>query len=597
MPHSLVVVRLDPWRSSFWIAPSGRLAASKIVTRPFWALRVSLADEDVPREPIMDPSLLYVVSSEHSPVHVPNSTLTLGPRIAFDSGRKAGGDAELTTTRPLHSSEPYVDWPLYVHTAPLLRIHYSSQRPFTKMYYELDKPSLSKFKRIALQNHTAVFDYWAQYSRTRRCWIPETKPVPRQWSSFSEKEYTFVLGALNPPRAYCFDFLDDYCPPLEGPSSIYDEIYIFHQVCRDYRWPAAEDTIGWVRFLRLQSRPDHDNPRSVMGHSPTNIHKDGMLRTAMQNLYSLPNPHEMSGDLLACPSYEGGEEDICSLFTSTSDDPNLPFDFPLLPWEYRTIPLKRPRLIVLEVFGVILDRESAIRRALSMWMPFVRRRISLDKLISRYMEAEAFAERKLTMAASSLAAIVHEALATLAGRLNLSTEDSLKLITSALPMILQPHLYPDVASALRALRAQGFNLLYIPPHSPETLVHLQHVLPPSTLRHPGAIVSPSAASIHFVSGSAYWESVHKFSSTRIPDLQREDVLVASVGIGRVLGPAQQSGFATALVRRPDSIEANVDYIVSADPRANPEPSVVVDSLTALSQVLMENEKSRHAEPI
>ncbi|KAI0367372.1 hypothetical protein BV20DRAFT_1123521 [Pilatotrama ljubarskyi] len=585
MPHSLVVARLDPWRSSFWIPPSGRLASRKVLTRPFWALRVSLADEDEREKPIMDPTLLYLVSSEPSPVRVPNSTLTLGPRIACDSNRAVGEDAQLTTTRPLHSSEHFIDSPLYVHTVPLLRIHYSYNEPLTKIYYELDKASLLKFKQIALDNHGVVFEYWARYTRSRRSWMPATEPVPEDWTCFSEKENTFVLGGSNPPRAHCFDFLDDCFPCLETPSIVYNEIYIFHQICRDYRWLGVEDTIGWVRFLRLDRSRVQDDPSSVMVHCHTSICEDSVLRTALMNLHSLPNPHKMADDFLTSPSPANTDDISSSLWTSSSDDLNLPFAFPLLPWKYRSIPLTPPKLIVLEIFGVMLDRESAIRRALGMWMPFLRRPLSLDKIIYRYLEFEAFAERKRTTCASSLAAIVHEALEMLAGRLDIDRDMRPKLIKCALPIILEPHPYPDVENALCALQERGFIIVYIPPHSPDTLVHLRRVLPPSSLRHSGAIVCPSAASIHFISGPAFWESVHKFGSSHVPGLRREDVLVVSVGMGRILGPAQETGLATALVRRPDNREANVEYLVSSDPRGNPESSVVVDDLSALSQVL------------
>ncbi|KAI0367350.1 hypothetical protein BV20DRAFT_1123502 [Pilatotrama ljubarskyi] len=250
---------------------------------------------------------------------------------------------------------------------------------------------------------------------------------------------------------------------------------------------------------------------------------------------------------------------------------------------YRSVPLGRPRVVVLEIFGVILDREFAVKRALSTWLPFVGPGIPLDKIVSRYVECEAFVARERAKSAMSLTMIVHDALVTLAKKLDVAHDACAKLVTSTLPIILEPQPYPDVCDAVDALRGKGLTLIFLPPHSHETLTYLPRVLPPTLLEH--SVVSPTAPSIHFASNAALWKSLHELSASRLPGLREDEILVASTGIGRILAPAQERGLVTALVKRPGNREASVNFHVSPYAEANPKPSVVVDSLSALSQVL------------
>ncbi|KAI0367352.1 hypothetical protein BV20DRAFT_559315 [Pilatotrama ljubarskyi] len=378
MPHSLVVARLDPARSAFWIPRFGRLAASKIVTIPFWALRVSLVNEDEV-QPIVAPGTLFVISTQPSPIHIPNASLTLGPRLALDSKRIGALDAQLTTTRSLHSSEACLEWPLYVHTIPRLRIHYSSQKPLTTMHYELDRPSLLKFKDVALDNQLPALDYYYREVRPRQAWIPATESIPDKWTSFSGRRHRYVLGAANSPRAYCFDFLDDYLPCFESPATVYEETYLFHQVCKDYTWHGAVDTIEWVISRRLRATESQDHPCAVHIAPSSFTCEDDSLRSVAQQLYALPSPH------LGTPAKRGksspSSTDSWNVYTTSSDYPYLPASFKFLYEEFESI-LGRPRVVVLEIFGVILDRESAIlERALSAWPPFACRGVSLDKMV------------------------------------------------------------------------------------------------------------------------------------------------------------------------------------------------------------------------
>ncbi|KAI0367366.1 hypothetical protein BV20DRAFT_1054830 [Pilatotrama ljubarskyi] len=584
MPHSLVVARLDPYSSAFWLTRFGQLTARKIHTAPFWALRVALVDEEKVDKPIMNPRLLYVVSTEPSPINIPGSSFTLGPRLALDSKRLQGADAQLTTTYPLHSFEDVIDWPLYVHTVPRLKIHYPNE-PLATIYYELDKPSLLKFKYAASNNTAPARDYYYREVRPRRAWIP-TESAPREWSSFSGgHHHRYILGGANAPRAYCFEFVDDYFPCLESPSIIYEEIYLFHQVCKDYRWDGVVDTIDWVVARRQQGTKPEDNPGATKAPSPLDAYRNYPLRSTAMELFSLSSPYshipvEPVEDLPF--NWEG--RDPFSLLSTASDYPFLPDTFKFLREIFRDIPLGRPRIIVLDIFGVILDRESAVRRALSTWSPFVRRRVSLDKILSRYVECEAFAERAHDASAVSLATIVHDALLTLAKKLDVAPDIRAKLVASTLPIILEPQPYADVCDAIDTLKAAEFTLMYLPPHSPETLTDLRRVLPPNILED--SVISPTAPSVHFASSEASWKCLHALGANHLPGLREDEILVASAGIGRILAPAQGSRLATAHVRRPDNREASVNFFVSTFAESNPKPSVVVDSLGALSQLLI-----------
>ena len=215
MPHSFVVCLFDPWISSRWLTPSGRLAAAKIQAQPFWALRGSLADEEHYMDtPIMNPTFLYVVSTMPSPIPIPTSALVLGPKVSRFSGARAFDDHHLTVNPPLPSYEPGLQLPVYLHTTPRIRIHWSHNKPFTRIGTTLDDPSLLKFKVVALENIQLELDYFRQYVRP----LDTEGPMA-----------DMPLGQPNNPQAYAFHFLESSDRPIEYPSYIYSELYLYQQ--------------------------------------------------------------------------------------------------------------------------------------------------------------------------------------------------------------------------------------------------------------------------------------------------------------------------------------------------------------------------------
>ncbi len=64
-------------------------------------------------------------------------------------------------------------------------------------------------------------------------------------------------------------------------------------------------------------------------------------------------------------------------------------------------------------------------------------------------------------------------------------------------------------------------------------------------------------------------------------LEREEILVVSASVGRVLHAAQSAGHATALVQRSENFEGHVEFVVGAEQRFSPRPSVVVGDLLQL----------------
>ncbi|KAI0326093.1 hypothetical protein GY45DRAFT_1437883 [Cubamyces sp. BRFM 1775] len=710
MPHSFVVCLFDPWISSRWLTPSARLAAAKIQAQPFWALRVSLADEEHYKDtPIMNPTLLYVVSTIPSPIPIANSSLVLGPKASKFSSSRAYENPELVVKPPLPSFELALQIPVYLHTTPRIRIHWSFNKPFTRISYVLDDTSLLKFKDIALDNIQSELDYWRQVVRPARGQVA-MGDVPVEWSTFSGPEDPYVLGGLNNPQAYAFHFLEGSDRPVEYTSYIYHELYLYNQIRKDYSWFGVEATIAWVRETRQyifqalsnqsgsQGRPateTQDNRSaeiqdSAMAETPNYVlvvveaqdnrsaeaqsdpiadnahvetqskrnveaqggtvanesaaptfpaHNDPALHAAAQALFAMRNPFEIDPQLQTAADEDANR--VGSGSSPNSDgsheydpdtDPILPPAFPKLAGKYSIVKCGLVKVVAFEVFGVILNREDAIRRALQEWLPFVPRTCGLDDVVRRYVHYEAFTERDLESCNEiTLETIIQGGLQALAEQLHIDPSEQAHLLSTALTTILTPHPYPDAGSTIADLKRRGYSLVCLPPHSPsDTLEHARRVLPAGTLD--GVRVFPKVSSVHFASltrDPAFGSTFQEFCSegvvsnlrgvanavadatsgvaggadgltgpARTDDkdkdsdsdeesklLNRNEIIIATAGMGRVVVGAQEGGFATCLVERADCRESLVSFALGGGGYRHPVPSIIVEGFAALGKAL------------
>ncbi|KAH9888123.1 hypothetical protein C8Q73DRAFT_204394 [Cubamyces lactineus] len=502
-----------------------------------------------------------------------------------------------------------------------------------------------------------------------------------------------VFGLPNNPQAYAFHFLESSDRPIEYPSYIYSELYLYKQICKGYSWFGVEDSIAWVRETRqhisqilnhgmsgsqehsaiaaenqgtpvsniqvdaiaetlsnmvveaehsqpveTQRDPDAGEPnvgtpsdRNIEargGTFPNEIvtpifptHTDPALQAAAQALFALCSPFEVDAEAQATTDGDADREgpDRCPSHDYDPDtDPILPPAFPMLAGEYTVVKCGVIKVVAFELFGIILNREDAIRCALQEWLPFIPRTWSLDATVRRYVHCEAFAERDLAFDNEfALDTIVQGGLQALAEQLHINPSERDHLISTALATILAPHPYPDASDTLTELKQRGYSLVCIPPHSPsETLEHARRVLPPGTLD--GVRVFPRPSCVHFSSltrGPSFASIVEVFCSEGVATagdvadttsqtdgdldnpinpndsdkkpklLQRNEILVATAGMGRIVVGAQESGFATCLVERADCRESLVSFVLGGGAYRHPVPSLIVEGLAPLCAAL------------
>ncbi|KAH9899140.1 hypothetical protein C8Q73DRAFT_787063 [Cubamyces lactineus] len=464
MPHTLIVAQFHPAASSYWLPRSGQRAAARIPTVPFWALRFNLNDYS---EKSDRPHQLCVVSPDPSPVPLPNASLTLGPKHAVLSGTFYTGNEDLTAMAALPCSDWLVRRPLYIHATPVISMDMFCCPPLECVICQLDEDSMRRFRQAVRDGTEALYEY--RKDKEQEKWAAQVA----QWGRHDLSEFvfgqhgwdpTYMFSRLNNPQAYCFAFVySGKMPGFAQRPTIYNELLLYAQ------WRGVERAILWVRDMRANENcSEHhvsaqpDNPSAQC----TPFETDPSFREAVKQLEDGRCPISLEEE-------EEMEEasDTTSDITSESDNSRYvwvswrTWAFPELALEFPEIPLGNPRIVVLDLFGVVLDREAAIRCALAKWLSFTHNGQTAEGILSRYIEIEALVARRNLAAASSIAAIVHGALQTLADKLAMPPQVQSQLITDAMTVILKPAPYRDAERVIAALLGQGRSIIVIPPYS------------------------------------------------------------------------------------------------------------------------------------
>ncbi len=275
--------------------------------------------------------------------------------------------------------------------------------------------------------------------------------------------------------------------------------------------------------------------------------------------------------------------------------------FPRLPFEFSEVATPtRIKVVVFDVFGVILvcdvrgslrscltdspqDREGAIRTALTPWTMVSGCTKDATLLTRLYIESEALINHDCSTQPISFARVVYSALLALAERLGLSIAPHSRLFTDTFMHILTPARFVDAEPALTALADRGVKLICFPPYSSTTLQHYTRVLPPAFHKH--VELAPLATPVHFAAGDKPWWQMYAKCKQVAPNVRDDEILVVSAGVGRVLVPALEREYATTLLRRPDSLESHVDFIVGERREHNPVPLMTVGGLMELCATL------------
>ncbi|KAI0323548.1 hypothetical protein GY45DRAFT_1332459 [Cubamyces sp. BRFM 1775] len=582
MPHTLTAVQFNPAASAYWLPRSGQRTAAKIPTTQFWAIRFHIDDSE---EGDTCPKWLCVVSPEPSPLPLPNASMTLGPKRSRVSSVIHAGHEDLTLGVALPcTNDETVHLPMYVHTAPVVKIHMFCSPPVKRVLCQFEGESLRRFKRTVRDNDAALREHWIsrqsiQWVRRIAHWNHHGLPDP----TFSEQaiDPTYMWSYLNNPRAYCFDFIyDGLVNAIEKRPRIHEEILLYAQICRDYRWKGVERTLLWIRA----SRTNGNNPQ----REAEPLVEDHDSQDATKLFRSDPAVRQIAKELLTFDIHsldvEEEEREAATSSDSSTGSGDLgytlvyhrDFAFPQLAWKYPEIPLGTPRILVFDTFGVVLNREEAIRRVLASWLPLTHRVQTFDDILALYMEIEALTARSAESLATSMAAIVHSALRILANKLGILSQADFALAADAVAEIVKPRPYHDVEPALEALSRQGLPVIVIPPHSEVAIEHLVSSLPCNKV-----LAANEPLSIHFAATNSFFKSLLKQCRSIVPHIEPKDVLFVSAGVGRVIAPASLAGHPTALLERHGTIASKVRFVVGHLPHTNPVPSLVVEDLTKL----------------
>ncbi|PIL23221.1 hypothetical protein GSI_14530 [Ganoderma sinense ZZ0214-1] len=565
MPHTFVHLKLNPKVSAYWLPLSGQQAAEKIPVRSFWALRANwYGDEGDPA-----PGFIFVVSSQPSPYPLVNASLTLGPKLAHDTGVLCEHPTALRTMEPIMTENKNVCCPLYLHAAPMISINPDCRPLVEWFHYRLDAWSLEVFIRVARELFPASQDFreWQKRSQAKSGGPEGVEP---EWSSFDGGN-SYIIGGRNDPRTFVFKFLKDPYPSLEGPPTIYEEIRLYKQLCKDYKWKGAQETIDWVANVRKESG-------SVLPFLPTVIPASPPVEDPSWAADALSLLHKR---------YPPTDTEAID-YDSDNESEFVPRSFPhIMPRFSEVATPSCIKIVVFDIFGVILDREGAIRRALTPWTMVSGCTKDATQLTRLYLESEALADSDSSTQPTSLARIVYCALLALAERLDLPISPASTLFTDAFTRILSPAPFADAEPAITALAARGVRLVCFPAYSSTTMEHLRSMLPAAFHKH--VELAPLAMSVHFAAGDQPWWKMYDRCRKTAPDVCDDEFLVVSAGVGRVLLSAIRRRYATALVKRPDSLESHVEFVIGELPEHNPIPLMTVPGLMELYNIATDDD--------
>ncbi|KAI0631315.1 hypothetical protein C8Q77DRAFT_1272995 [Trametes polyzona] len=626
--HTLVVAEFDPMATaSLWLTRSAVLAAARIPTGYFWAMRFNLPGSDETDAP----DGLCAVSSLPSPIPIQNASYTLGPKLSLDTGEISYetecGDVQLNVDPPMDCESDTLHQPLYLHTTPTFRVLGGRRLPIKTVVHELDADSFNIFHRAVERNDELLDDLWVRQKKARLANLLPHRACAdddhSQWSLLSgHLDPTEIFGERNNPHAYCFEFVYDRNVVLcDGPAHIYDEMLLYAQLCKEFRWSTVEQVIKWLRVLRrlIRFTQWHDRvkghtydahpktpevqphgPRPSGAATPTHAYAQALLqndidfKARFEAVASLGStPYHIVGDSDSDDADNSGQEGYLEFF-------RLPFASPVISSWFTTVPLpKCPSVVVLDMFGVILDREGAIRRAIEPWLVFTNPPLDPYDAADQYIEYEALAIREQIGSgrATSLPAGAHTALTSFADRIRIPVPMRPRFIRNVLSAILRPPIFDDVEAACLELLKRGSAIVALVPSSASTLAVLRRAIPNHLLKrihfYPVEIPVHTPVPVTFFTPLVEWCKGLPGLRTDAAALTAADVLVVSAGVGRLL-VAATGMFAkphpTALLRRPDGIEGMVRFYVGKG-RNSPTPTVMVPGLANLIRALFENPDS------
>lgn len=198
------------------------------------------------------------------------------------------------------------------------------------------------------------------------------------------------------------------------------------------------------------------------------------------------------------------------------------------------------RVIALDLFGTILDRDGAINDAMHLLSPTYPDRHRLSEL---YLECELMRHRDNSDAPYT--AIVRQALEDVCIFLEVPLSEV--ILHEAALIVLKLGLYADAEAAVGTLLDQGHALLCLP--IPDAKSFSLPQLPS------GLNVSdePAPLSNLFSQNHSMFSSFLERCRLACSTAEKDQVLVVTSNCYQVMEPASMAGFPTVLVRRPGDL--------------------------------------------
>ncbi|KAL7284490.1 hypothetical protein ACG7TL_001781 [Trametes sanguinea] len=346
-------------------------------------------------------------------------------------------------------------------------------------------------------------------------------------------------------------------------EAIEKEIYLHQQIIRDYSRVNIDRAIAWAMTLRRNAAKLEPVPLAEAPSGPT------------PNLPTL-DP-EMLENLRAV-------QDALLPHDKIEIDSEFPADrpvkilkphhmYPTLPVKYSEVPLcaNQYRVVVFDAVGIIMDRVSAIKSALS---PFSGAANSYHydaaKLCSLYLEAEALLLREAPPN-ESLRSLVDRTLVHLLKQYGVqvapeSTGDALR---NASDSVFNPPAFTDAIDSLKLLRDRQFKLVCIHPDDADIRRWVERIVPAGLCQTSSS--GYPLRGLHFPTPSLYPQLLARCDDLE-PGIQSAQIILVTTGKARQIPYASNANIPTVLVRRETILESRVNLCIPGHTQ-NPTPSL------------------------
>ncbi|OCH90134.1 kinase-like protein [Obba rivulosa] len=524
MPPAFTLARLQPTGAGQWISNLGQQKAAELTTRPFLALHILSSDFN--RDKVstwLSPGILFVISPQKPEGLYRGFYCALYPAEA--TGRRA-----LTVYPPIQPNGQ----PLYIHTLPAL--------PDTRMLnevvpdplpYHLDDASFRVFCHAVREDMDEL--------RRRRSDVASRnsgglEAVQKDWDSWSQQ-----TSRTNARRTRLGESIFERLPVLGNfdvlnPPTIYSELRLFYQLEADYSWQGLHLTSDWVLHLRESIREQQFIPNIPQLASST-ISTYGDLPVFMNDLCAA-----VDALFATAIPYDGQKlpEELANQSIVRWEDPSPDFDVAEDAHICPRIHAAEFHIVVFDLIGSLVDRDTAIFKAVTSLSPTCKSDVSRCKVIQLFMDSEASRTRSNpdSLPIDNMRCALHD----VAVRLGYTTDND--ALEHALQLLRQPLLYEDVTSALETLRC-GRMLLALP--LPDTLFSVRPDLPSDV----DLLAMETPRCDLYTQRSEICDAILSHVKASQPSIDPSEILLVTSYTYRMLEPARAAGFQTALITRPE----------------------------------------------